>query len=87
VGATRFLILSLALLLVLWSVSGFGFLRHAPRYLTYVVAAIFILSAVRIGLSVAILAFDLSPASYPIPIAFGLAAWWLRPRGPRAGTP
>jgi hypothetical protein len=33
-----------------------------------------ILAAVRIGISVAIIAFDLSPASYAIPIAFGLIA-------------
>jgi hypothetical protein len=46
----------------------------------YLVAALFVLAAVRIGLSIAILAFDLSPASYLIPISAGIIAWWLRPR-------
>jgi hypothetical protein len=40
---------------------------------------LFVLAAVRIGLSIAILAFDLSIASLLIPIAFGVLAWWLRP--------
>jgi hypothetical protein len=40
----------------------------------------------RAGLSIAILAFDLSPISYLIPISFGVLAWWFRPgRGQSGG--
>ena len=78
-GATRFLILAGVLLLIAWSVSGTGFLRRAPALVGYLVAAVFIFSAVRVGLSIAIIAFDLSPTSYLIPISFGGMAWWLRP--------
>jgi hypothetical protein len=45
----------------------------------HLVAAVFIFAAVRAGLSIAIIAFDLSPVSYLIPVSFGLVAWWLRP--------
>ena len=78
-GATRFLILAAILLLIAWSVSGTGFLRRAPALVGYLVAAVFIVSAVRVGLSIAIIAFDLSPISYLIPISLGGLAWWLRP--------
>ena len=80
-SATRFLILAVVLLFVAWSASTTGLLRRAPAFLQYLVAAIFVIGAVRVGLSVAIIAFDLSPVSYLIPISLGIAAWWLRPAG------
>jgi hypothetical protein len=43
------------------------------------VAVLFVVAAVRVGLSIAILAFELSLPSLLIPIAFGVLAWWLRP--------
>jgi len=54
-------------------------LRRAPAVAGYLVTALFVLAAVRIGLSIAVIAFDLSPVSTVIPIAFGVLAWWLRP--------
>ena len=78
-GATRFLILAGVLLLIVWSASGTGVLRRAPALVGYLVAAVFIFSAVRVGLSIAIIAFDLSPISYLIPISLGGVALWLRP--------
>ncbi len=78
-GATRFLILAGLLLLIAWGASATGFLRRAPALVGYLVAAVFIFSAMRAGLSIAIIAFDLSPISYLIPISLGVLAWWLRP--------
>ncbi len=78
-GATRFLILAGVLLLIVWSASATGFLRRTPVLVGHLIAAVFIFSAMRAGLSIAILAFDLSPISYLIPISFGVLAWWLRP--------
>ncbi len=78
-GATRFLILAAVLLLIVWSVSGTGVLRRTPAIVRHLIAALFIFSAVRAGLSIAIIAFDLSPISYLIPISVGVLAWWLRP--------
>ena len=85
-GATRFLILAGVLLLLAWSASATGFLQRAHVLVRHLVAAVFIFGAVRAGLSIAIMAFDLSPISYLIPISLGLLAWWLRPgRGLSAG--
>ncbi len=78
-GATRFLILAGVLLLLAWTASGTGLLRLAPALVRNLVAAIFIFSAVRVGLSIAIIAFDLSPISYLIPVSLGIIAWRLRP--------
>ena len=78
-GARGFLLLWVGLLVLAWAASGTGVLRRAPALIGYLVAALFVLASVRIGLSIAILAFDLSPASYLIPISAGIIAWWLRP--------
>ncbi len=78
-GARRFLILGVVILLLAWAASASGMMRHAPEFLRILVAAIFIFFAVRVGLSVATIAFDLSPISYLIPISFGIVAWWFRP--------
>lgn len=78
-SAGRLLILGVVLLLVAWTVSGTGLLRHAPAFLRSLVTVAFIFIAVRVGLSIAIIAFDLSPISYLIPIFLGILAWWLRP--------
>jgi hypothetical protein len=78
-GARRFLILGVVILLLAWAASATGMMRHAPEFLRLLVAAIFIFFAVRVGLSIAIIAFDLSPVSYLIPISFGIVAWWFRP--------
>jgi hypothetical protein len=78
-GARGFLILGAVLILLAWGASASGLMRHAPAFLRLLVAALFVLAAIRIGLSIAIIAFDLSPISYLIPISFGIAAWWLRP--------
>jgi uncharacterized membrane protein len=67
------------LLVLVWGTSASGAMRHAPAFLRLLVAALFVLAAVRVGLSIAIIAFDLSPISLLIPISFGIAAWWLRP--------
>ena len=78
-SARWFLILGLAVLVVAWAASGSGLLRRASAFLRLLVAVLFVAAAVRIGLSIAILAFDLSPLSLLIPISFGVLAWWLRP--------
>lgn len=78
-SAGRLLILGVVLLLVAWTVSGTGLLRQVPGFLRFVVTVIFIYGGVRAGLSIAIIAFDLSPISYLIPVFLGILAWWLRP--------
>ena len=57
-----------------WAASGLGAVRRAPAMVRRFLDLLVILAAVRIGFSVAIIAFDLSPVSYAIPIAFGLVA-------------
>ena len=54
-------------------------LRTAPRFLQLLTTVLLIFVAVRFGLAVAIIVFDLSPASLLIPVFLGLVAWWLRP--------
>ena len=78
-GARGFLLVGVGLLVLAWVASGTGVLRRAPTLIGYLVAALFVLAAVRIGLSIAIIAFDLSPVSIMIPVALGVLAWWLRP--------
>jgi hypothetical protein len=73
-GARGFLVLGGLLLLSTWAASGLGSVRRAPALVRRILDVLVILAAVRIGISVAIIAFDLSPASYAIPIAFGLIA-------------
>ncbi len=85
-SATRFLIIAAVLLLLVWSTSASGLLRGAPALVANLAAAVFVLAAVRLGLSMAIIAFDLSPLSYLIPISMGIVAWWLRPRWRRRGA-
>jgi hypothetical protein len=80
-SARGFLILGFVVLVVAWAASGTGLLARASAFLRLLVGVLFVLAAVRIGLSIAILAFDLSPASLLIPIAFGVLAWWIRPGG------
>jgi len=78
-SARGFLILGLVVLVFAWAASGTGLLRRATAFLRLLVGVLFVLAAVRIGLSIAILAFDLSPLSLLVPISFGVLAWWLRP--------
>ena len=72
--ARGFLVLGGLLLLITWAASGLGAVRRAPAMVRRILDVLVILAAVRIGFSVAIIAFDLSPASYAIPVAFGLIA-------------
>lgn len=78
-GARTFLMLGAAFVLLAWTASATGLIRRAPAFLRLLVAAIFVLAAVRVGLSIAIIAFDVSPISLLIPISLGILAWWLRP--------
>jgi hypothetical protein len=78
-GARGFLILGAILLLLAWGTSTTGVMRQAPAFLRLLVAVLFVFAAVRIGLSIAIIAFDSSPISFLIPICLGIVAWWLRP--------
>lgn len=78
-GARRFLIFGAIFILLAWAASATGRMRHAPAFLRLLVAGLFVLAAVRVGLSIAIIVFDLSPISLLIPISFGIVAWWLRP--------
>ena len=73
-SARTILILAGLLLLATWSASGLGAIKRAPEIVRRILDVLVIAAAVRIGLSVAIIAFDLSPASYAIPVAFGLLA-------------
>ena len=78
-GARGFLVFGAIFLLLAWGASATGVMRHAPAFLRLLVAVLFVLAAVRVGLSIAIIAFDLSPISFLIPIALGIVAWWIRP--------
>jgi len=78
-GARSFLIFGAVFVLLAWAASATGLMRQAPAFLRLLVGVLFVLAAVRVGLSIAIIAFDLSPISYLIPISFGILAWWLRP--------
>ncbi len=78
-GARWFLIVGAVFLLLAWGASATGLIRQAPATLRLLVAVLFVLAAVRVGLSIAIIAFDLSPISFLIPISLGIAAWWIRP--------
>ena len=78
-SARGFLILGLLVLVAAWAASGTGLLQRASAFLRLLIAVLFVAAAVRIGLSIAILAFDLSPLSLLIPVSFGVLAWWLRP--------
>ncbi len=73
-GPRVFLIFAGLLLLATWATSGLGALKRAPAIVRRILDVLVIAAAVRIGLSVAIIAFDLSLASYAIPVAFGLLA-------------
>jgi hypothetical protein len=86
-SARGFLILGLVVVVVAWAASGSGLLRQASAFLRLLVGVLFVLAAVRIGLSIAILAFDLSPLSLLIPISFGIVAWWFRPGRKSAHSP
>ncbi len=79
-SASTFLILGAVFLLLAWSVSSVGLPRAVPNLLRTVVTVVLVLAAVRVGWSIAIIAFDSSPISLLIPISFGIAAWWLRPK-------
>jgi len=78
-SARGFLIVGLIVLAVAWAASGTGLLRRVSAFARLLVGVLFVAAAVRIGLSIAILAFDLSPLSLLIPVSFGILAWWLRP--------
>ncbi len=78
-GARWFLIFGAGFLLLAWGASATGLMRQAPAFLRLLIGVLFVLAAVRIGLSIAIIAFDLKPVSYLIPISFGIVAWWMRP--------
>ncbi len=74
------LIVGVIALLVAWSASSTGLLRQAPALLRSIVTVVLVIAAVRVGLSIAVIAFDGSTFSLLIPIFFGLVAWWFRPR-------
>ena len=85
-SATRFLVLAGILILVVWGTSATGLVWRVPTLVRQLVAVLFVLCAVRLGLSIAILAFGLSPASYVIPVSLGVIAWWLRPGRKESGA-
>jgi hypothetical protein len=72
------LVFGILLFLLGW-ITSTGGLRAAPRLLQSLVTVLLIFAAVRFGLAIAIIAFDLSPLSILIPVGFGVLAWWLRP--------
>ena len=84
-SARGFLVLAAAAALAAYLLSGSGVLKRASAVVRLALGVLFVLAAVRIGLSIAIMAFDLSPASLLIPIALGVGAWWVRP-GREAGA-
>jgi glucose uptake protein GlcU len=83
-GARVILVIALIVLLLGVTSSGTGVIKRAPAFVRNVIDALVIVAAVRIGLSVAILAFDSTVANYAIPIATGLLAagilLWMRRR-------
>lgn len=83
-GARAFLVIALVVLLIAAGSSGIGAVRRAPTFIRNVIDALVVVAAVRIGLSVALLAFDSTVVNYAIPIAAGLLAaallFWMRRR-------
>lgn len=67
-----FLIVALIVLLLGVSSSGTGAVKRAPAFIRNVIDALVIVAAVRIGLSVAVLAFDSTIANVALPLAAGL---------------
>lgn len=71
-GARAFLVIALIVLLLAAGGSGLSAVRRAPVLIRTVLDLLVVFAAVRIGLSVALLAFDSTTANYAIPIAAGL---------------
>lgn len=71
-GARAFLVIALVVLVIAAGSSGLGAVRRAPAFIRNVIDALVVVAAVRIGLSVALIAFDSTLANYAIPIATGL---------------
>jgi hypothetical protein len=86
-GARAFLLAAVLLLALIWALSGGGWLRRSSEAVRVVVGLLFVVFAVRLGLSIAIIAFGLSPASWLIPVGFGIGAWLIRPGRPSRKQP
>jgi hypothetical protein len=71
-GARALLIIALIVLLLGVTTSGTGVFKRAPAFIRNVIDALVIVAAVRIGLSVAVLAFDSTIANVALPLAAGL---------------
>lgn len=69
-----FLVVALVVLLLALSSSGIGAVRRAPGFVRTVIDLLVIAAAVRIGLSIAIIAFDSTAANVAVPLACGIAA-------------
>ena len=78
-NARTVLLLLLLFVLAVWTAPGGRVRTAASASMRFVLGAVFVLVAVRLGLAVAIIGFDLSPASLVIPASFGIAAWRWRP--------
>ncbi len=79
VSGKAILVLGAAVAVVAWATGTMGLLRRLPGMILFALGALFVLAAVRIGYTVAVLAFDSSLLSYLIPACAGIAAWLLRP--------
>lgn len=73
-GARVFLIIALIVLLLGVGGSGTRAVKRAPAFIRNVIDALVVVAAIRIGLSIALLAFDSTLANIAIPIAAGVLA-------------
>lgn len=73
-GARAFLIVAAVVLLLAVSSNGTGAVRRAPAFVRNVIDALVVVAAVRIGFSVAIIAFDSALANVAIPLVAGVLA-------------
>lgn len=71
-GARALLIIALIVMLLGVTSSGTGIVKRAPAFVRNLIDALVIVAAVRIGLSVAILAFDSTFANIALPLTAGL---------------
>lgn len=73
-GARAFLVIALIVLLLGVGGSGTRAVKRAPAFIRNVIDALVVVAAIRIGLSIALLAFDSTLPNIAIPVTAGVLA-------------